>query len=361
MVSLGRLPLTCGLFFSLGHSTIVIAVNIAIAISVDIYDKLGTVGSVGGIVGASVSSSFLFLVACINTYFLVQAVKDRRRAKARQAAGLPPEDGGCAKVHGGGCLVRIVAPILRAVDAPWKLYPVGILFGFGFDTASSIALLAISAIATRGPHGEEISHGKVVILPFLFTAGMSLVDSLDSVLMLYAYAQPELRTDGRWRLFTTRKVEVEVHPVVDEPGSSCQRFESSVSDQTSDEPEDSKPIANTKPGSDPELGLNSKGIEVDAEDEERRETAQRMIVAKTATMSSLSISLTLLSILVALAYVHPYHCLPFTHAQHLSHPDHGPHWRKLRQMYGRSGGSRRRRAGGQLVACVGESKSLHKC
>lgn len=130
MVSLGRQPLTCGLFFSLGHSTIVIAVNIAIAVSVDIYDKLSKVGSVGGIVGTSVSASFLFLVASINTFFLIGAIKDRRRAKAREAAGLPPDEVDPAKIHGGGCLVRVIAPILRVVDRPWKMYPVGILFGF---------------------------------------------------------------------------------------------------------------------------------------------------------------------------------------------------------------------------------------
>lgn len=122
--------MTCGLFFSLGHSTIVVAVNIAIAISVDIYDKLDKVGSVGGIVGASVSGSFLFLVACVNTYFLIGAVRDRKRAKARVKAGLPPEPVDPTKIHGGGCLVRIIGPILRAVDRPWKMYPVGVLFGF---------------------------------------------------------------------------------------------------------------------------------------------------------------------------------------------------------------------------------------
>ncbi|WVF72327.1 hypothetical protein IAT40_007140 [Kwoniella sp. CBS 6097] len=193
LVSLGQLPITCGLFFSLGHSTIVIVVNIAIAVSVDIYDKLDRFGSVGGIIGASVSASFLFLIACINIYFLIGAIKQRQRIKYRQAHNLPPEqDEDPTKVHGGGCLVRIIGPVLRAVDRPWKMYPVGVLFGLGFDTASSIALLAISAIAQRGPNGQAISHGKIVILPF--TAGMSLVDSLDSILMLYAYATPSTST-----------------------------------------------------------------------------------------------------------------------------------------------------------------------
>lgn len=144
MVSMGRLPLTCGLFFSLGHSTIVIAVNIAIAIrfavtvqadsSVDVYDRLGKVGSIGGIVGTSVSASFLFLVACVNTWFLIGAIRERRRTRERKRLGLPQEEFDPARIQGGGCLVRVIAPILKAVDKPWKLYPVGILFGFVSST-----------------------------------------------------------------------------------------------------------------------------------------------------------------------------------------------------------------------------------
>ena len=158
------------------------------------------VGSVGGIVGTSVSASFLFLIACINTFFLIQAIRHRRQvlARSRAAASTQGEDDqqGSAdvpeddayRIQGGGCMVRIIMPILKAVDRPWKMYPVGILFGFGtssssfhvlctisfmradetaagFDTASSIALLAISAVAQHGADGKTISHGKIVILP----------------------------------------------------------------------------------------------------------------------------------------------------------------------------------------------------
>ena len=89
------------------------------------------VGSIGGIVGASISASFLFLIACLNTFYLVQAIKERQRVKRTKAMGFPAEEGDTTKIHGGGCLVRIIAPILRSVDRPWKMYPVGILFGFG--------------------------------------------------------------------------------------------------------------------------------------------------------------------------------------------------------------------------------------
>lgn len=96
----------------------------------DIYDKLEGVGAVGGIVGTAVSASFLFLVAVINSWFLYDALRHRRARKQREAMGLPPVEDEAKAIHGGGCLVRIVGPILKAVDRPWKLYPVGILFGF---------------------------------------------------------------------------------------------------------------------------------------------------------------------------------------------------------------------------------------
>jgi len=89
--------------------------------------------------------------------------------------------------HGNTLLMKIIGPVITFVDRPWKMYPVGVLFGFGFDTASSIAILAISAIAKHGPDGRSIEPAHIVVLPLLFTAGMTLIDSLDSVLMLYSY------------------------------------------------------------------------------------------------------------------------------------------------------------------------------
>jgi high-affinity nickel-transport protein len=86
---------------------------------------------VGGIIGASVSASFLFLIACLNIYFLTTALRERRRIKRLQAAGLPVDPPEAGAIQGGGCLVRIIGPVLRAVDRPWKMYPVGVLFGFG--------------------------------------------------------------------------------------------------------------------------------------------------------------------------------------------------------------------------------------
>nr|ODN81256.1 high-affinity nickel-transporter [Cryptococcus depauperatus CBS 7841] len=308
LVSQGQLPITCGLFFSLGHSTIVIIVNTAIAISVDIYDKLDKVGSIGGIIGTSVSASFLFFIACLNIYFLVGTIKHRRAIKCRQVLDLPAKEaeGDPSTIYGGGCIVRVVGPILRVVDRPWKMYPVGVLFGFGFDTASSIALLAISAVAQRGPRGESISHGKIVILPLLFTAGMSLVDSLDSILMLYAYAAPSRSTpEGRLSLFQGSDDKDELLADTAVPTLTTE----SDDNQAGRERERSiGPMEEVEGIRDEDVTEVGKVV---AEEEEERvgdssdmtcqgdAKKRRVLTAKSNTMSSLSILLTFLSILVA--------------------------------------------------------------
>ncbi|KAG7092902.1 hypothetical protein E1B28_009209 [Marasmius oreades] len=198
---MGQLPVTCGLFFSLGHSTIVIVVNVAIAISTHIADKLDNIGEVGGIIGASISGSFLFIVAVTNSVILWKVLKRRQALKQRTAQEEDLEHFNDAydpkKDH--MLMMRIIGPIITFVNKPWKMYPVGVLFGFGFDTASSIALLAVSALAKKDSHGNSIPSHYIAILPFLFTAGMTLVDSLDSIMMLYSYAG--LPDDRSFKIF----------------------------------------------------------------------------------------------------------------------------------------------------------------
>ncbi|KAK0188034.1 NicO-domain-containing protein [Armillaria mellea] len=207
LISMGQLPVTCGLYFSLGHSTIVVVVNVAIAISSDVYEKINGVGTIGGIVGAAVSGSFLFIVGVANSIFLWKAIRQRRNMKLQRANGAQQhmEETIEDPKHGHMLMMRILGPIITFVNKPWKMYPVGILFGFGFDTASSIALLAVSALAKKRSDGSTIPPGDIVILPvrsvdspiffnnadcqqLLFTAGMTIIDSLDSILMLYSYS-----------------------------------------------------------------------------------------------------------------------------------------------------------------------------
>jgi len=135
------------------------------------------VGEIGGTVGTAISAAFLFLIALINIIFLVQAVKAKKRLHHTEAR-LGEEE--ARPIQGGGLMVRIIRPVLKAVDKPWRLYPVGLLFGLGklwcldiifeltsagFDTASSIALLAISALAQKGPNGQSLNHARIIILP----------------------------------------------------------------------------------------------------------------------------------------------------------------------------------------------------
>ncbi|KAH9080626.1 NicO-domain-containing protein [Lactarius deliciosus] len=187
LISLGQLPVTCGLFFSLGHSTIVIVVNVAIAISTDVADKIGGVGQVGAVVGSSVSAVFLFIVGLANSVILHRVLRKRRQDVL--------EDDG---QYNNTIMMKILGPVVRFVDRPWKMYPVGVLFGFGFDTASSIALLAASVVAKKGTGTKGVPPADIVILPMLFTAGMTLLDSIDSILMLYSYTG---FPDRRFRVF----------------------------------------------------------------------------------------------------------------------------------------------------------------
>lgn len=203
----------------MGHSTIVIAVTIAVVAATSTIDHLDGVSAIGGVIGVSVSASFLFVLALINSVSLWQTVRNQRRAKARkeqinvqeqekqlallQVAPGSDEEKALVAAHGerlpppppdvlssATCMGRIVRPALRLIDRPWKMYVVGVLFGLGFDTSSEITLLGISALAHR-----DIPTADILILPLLFTAGMTLVDSCDSIFMLHCYALPQLYPD----------------------------------------------------------------------------------------------------------------------------------------------------------------------
>ncbi|KDN53375.1 NicO-domain-containing protein [Tilletiaria anomala UBC 951] len=183
-----KTPITTGTFFSLGHSTIVLSVIIAIAMSVSIASKLDAVGSVGGVIGTAVSGSMLMLLAIINACILFGTVRKLRRVRRGADAD--------AEWAPRGCFARMAKPLLLATDHPWKMYPIGVLYGIGFDTASSIALLSVSAIAST--RSDAHRNGSVVLLALLFASGMCLVDSLDSIMMVYVYSPSAMR-EG-WKL-----------------------------------------------------------------------------------------------------------------------------------------------------------------
>lgn len=177
----GKRPLAVGFFFSLGHSTIVILASVVIAVAASLMqDNLDTFKTIGGAIGTSVSAAFLLIIAGANIVILRGVWKSFRHVS--RGGTLQPENMDML-LSGGGLLARIFRPIIGAVKRSWHMYPLGFLFGLGFDTASEVGLLGISA--TQSAQG--MSPWMVLVFPLLFTAGMALVDTIDSVLMVGAY------------------------------------------------------------------------------------------------------------------------------------------------------------------------------
>ncbi|ORY83863.1 high-affinity nickel-transport protein-domain-containing protein [Protomyces lactucae-debilis] len=187
LVAEGQRPVSVGLWFSLGHSTVVLVTCIIVgASSAAIADRFGGFEEVGGIIGVSVSMAFLLLIGLANLFVLVRLIKSMRRQLAqrrRRLAGQETEDVEEKPHVHHGPLFRLCGRLFKLVDRPWKMYPLGVLFGLGFDTSTEVALLAIASIqATRGTPIYVI-----LVFPFLFMAGMLLVDTIDGACMVWAY------------------------------------------------------------------------------------------------------------------------------------------------------------------------------
>jgi high-affinity nickel-transport protein len=177
----GQRPVLVGFFFSLGHSTIVVLLSVAIALTAaHIQSHFPTMQHVGAVIGTTVSALFLLVIAGINLIVLRGVI----RAFASVKRGEPYDEQNVETALAQlGFLARFFRPILRLVDRSWKMYPVGFLFGLGFDTATEVGLLGISAAAAT----QGLPIWSILIFPFLFTAGMCLIDTADGILMLGAY------------------------------------------------------------------------------------------------------------------------------------------------------------------------------
>lgn len=187
LVQDGQRPAAGGFFFSLGHSTVVVLLTVAVALAASaVHHDLPALQHTGSVIGTSVSCLFLLLIGGINLVALVQAVKKWRAVLRGEPCD---EDAIHGYPIGGGLLARLFRSLLRTVGASWHMYPIGFLFGLGFDTASEVALLGLAA--TSGTSGLPL--WGVLLLPLLFTAGMSLVDTTDGVLMLRAYGWAAIR------------------------------------------------------------------------------------------------------------------------------------------------------------------------
>ena len=180
----GQRPLSVGFFFSLGHSTVVFLLGVGLtfasrALYGAVRNPHSALESTGGVVGTLVSGSFLYLIAGLNLVVLVGIAKVFRRMRAGRYDEAELE----AQLAARGLMARFFGGLVRSVDRPWKMYPIGVLFGLGFDTATEVALLAAAAGAAVG----GLPWYAVVVLPVLFAAGMSLFDTLDGSFMNFAY------------------------------------------------------------------------------------------------------------------------------------------------------------------------------
>jgi nickel/cobalt transporter (NiCoT) family protein len=176
----GQRPVAVGTFFSLGHSTIVVALSVLVAVSAGVISDIPAAQEIGGLIGTAVSAAFLLVIGFINLVVLVDISRLFRKVQSGEEYS---EESLEEYLDNRGLMARILRPALRVVRRSWHMYPLGLLFGLGFDTASEVALLGLAA--TSGASGMPVE--VILILPLLFAAGMCTIDSADGVLMLGAY------------------------------------------------------------------------------------------------------------------------------------------------------------------------------
>jgi high-affinity nickel-transport protein len=175
----GQRPAAVGFFFALGHSAVVVVASVAVALTANILDKFASYREIGGIIGTSASALFLFIIAIANLVVLSSVYRAFRLAKS----GAPMrEEQIDTLLDQRGWLSRLFKPLFRFVSKSWHLFPIGLLFALGFETASEIGLFGLSAQASN-----TVSNWSLLIFPALFAAGMTLVDTTDGVLMVGAY------------------------------------------------------------------------------------------------------------------------------------------------------------------------------
>jgi high-affinity nickel-transport protein len=176
----GTRPISVGFFFSLGHSTVVVIASLIVySIAAAVQNQFDAFRAIGATVGTSVSSFFLLAIALMNIVILRGVWRTFQEVRK----GGPGNDQSTEILIGGGLVARLFRPLFRLLSKPWQMYPIGFLFGLGFDTATEVALLGISAAAAA----KGLSVSSMAVFPVLFTAGMTLVDTTDGILMVGAY------------------------------------------------------------------------------------------------------------------------------------------------------------------------------
>ncbi len=179
-----RRPLSVGFWFSLGHSSVVFVLCLLLALGVralagQVENDGSSLQRTTGLVGTAISGTFLYLIGIINLVILVGIVRVFRQMRHGDYDEQQLED----HLNNRGLMNRILSRVTRAVSKPWQMYPVGLLFGLGFDTATEVGLLVLAG----GAAAFSLPWYAILTLPILFAAGMSLLDTIDGCFMNFAY------------------------------------------------------------------------------------------------------------------------------------------------------------------------------
>jgi high-affinity nickel-transport protein len=180
----GKRPLASGFFFSFGHSTVIVAVGVGITIAARavfgaVVNPSSAYETAGGTIGTALSASFLYLIAVLNLIVLAGIFKVFRQMRK----GTYDEEELEAQLQARGLMYRFFGRFMRSINHTWQLYFVGLVFGIGFDTATEVVLLSATAYAAI----QGLPYFAVLALPFLFSGGMMLFDTLDGAFMNFAY------------------------------------------------------------------------------------------------------------------------------------------------------------------------------
>ncbi|MFJ5530213.1 HoxN/HupN/NixA family nickel/cobalt transporter [Streptomyces sp. NPDC093261] len=180
----GRRPLSVGFWFSLGHSSVVFVLALLLSLGVKalagpVRDDGSELHDITGIIGTTVSGAFLYLIAAINLVILAGIWKVFRQMRSGRFDEAALEE----QLNSRGLMNRLLGRVMKSISKPWQMYPLGLLFGLGFDTATEIALLVLAGSGAA----SGLPWYAILCLPVLFAAGMSLLDTIDGSFMNFAY------------------------------------------------------------------------------------------------------------------------------------------------------------------------------
>jgi nickel/cobalt transporter (NiCoT) family protein len=184
LMSDGQRPLSVGFFFSLGHSSIVFGLALLLSIGVKsiagpVENDSSALHHYTGLIGTSVSGTFLYIIAIINVFILVGILKVFRQMRQGKYDEAALEE----QLNNRGLMNRFFGGVMKSITKPWQMYPVGMLFGLGFDTATEVGLLVLAGTSAAA----GLPWYAILCLPILFAAGMSLLDTIDGSFMNFAY------------------------------------------------------------------------------------------------------------------------------------------------------------------------------